>query len=160
MNGKSCPGEQFCTTNEDTGEIAGMHGRLEHRTLENYCHNKEATKSNGLKPGCPLYDTKPENVPVGIIGAIDAAESLRRYKKRGTLPPIDELTAWEYCCFDTAEEASDTIESEEAQKTIDGAGDPAKPNAPTKFGGGKGMTPLGESGKIEEGGAFSNWGKK
>lgn len=143
-----CPGEHECTTDKVLGQIGSIHGQREGRTLENYCHNKVATKSNGLKTGCPLYGTKPENTPPSLYGAIEAAEILRRYKQRGTLPPISELSAWEYCCFDTAEAAADKIEAEVLSEANKGNGNK---NAP------KTATPLGISGEIEEGGAMSGW---
>jgi hypothetical protein len=126
------------------GQIASLYGQREGRTLENYCHDQIATAENKLRPGCPLYSTKPENVPPSLIGAIDAAEMLRRYKLRGVLPPITELTAWEFCAFDTAEEASDEITAEDMKKA-DGTAPAANP------------TPLGVSGEIEKNGAMSGW---
>lgn len=148
LDGKSCPGEKFCTTDETKGEIAGPFGRREGRTLENYCHKEQPTLTNGLKQGCPLYDTKPENTPPGLIGAIEAAETLRRYKQRGCLPSIDEMSAWEFCCFDTAEEASDKVEAEMLKESSTGSG---KNSAVGQ------QTSLGEFGKSKEGGAFKDW---
>jgi hypothetical protein len=149
LDGRSCPGEHKCTT-EGTGEIGGFYGRKNERTLENYCHNQVPTPLNGLKSGCPLYETKPENVPPSLMGAIDAAETLRRYKQRGCLPHIEEMTAWEFCCFDTAEEASEKIESEAIK---DASGDKkGSGNSDTNK-----QTPLGEFGKGKEGGAFKDW---
>jgi hypothetical protein len=114
------------------------------RTLENYCHNKEATPSNGLKQGCPLYDTKPENVPPSLVGAIEAAESLRSYKANDCLPPITELTAWEYACFDIAENASRKIEAEAAKEA-------------TKQSASKQETPLGLAGQESSDSVFKDW---
>ena len=150
MGAKPCPGERECTSNKFTGEIAGRHGQLQGRTLENYCHNTVATANNGLKQGCPLYDTKPENVPDVLVGAIDAAETLRRYKQRGCLPTINELTAWEYCCYDTAEEASDTVEAEEIEGETEGTSS-SSTSAVGK------QTSLGAFGVAKEGGAFKDW---
>lgn len=144
LDGKVCPGEEFCTTDEAHGEIAGVFGRSQGRTLENYCHCEESTKFNGKKQGCPLYPTKPENTPKSLLGAIDTAEVLRRYKQRGTLPTIYELTAWEYCCFDTAEEASEVVQNEKLKE----ASNDSK-NTDTDFG------KIGQG--EEDGGAFSKW---
>lgn len=144
-NGRSCPGEKVCTTDKIVGEIAGTYGTSQNRTLENYCHCELPTKENGLKQGCPFYDTKPENVPVGLTGAIQTAELHRKYKVRGCLPTIDEMTAWEFCCFDTAEEASDVVQNE-ALNESDNSGSVV----------GK-ETSMGEFGKEKEGGVFSNW---
>lgn len=119
-----------------------MVGRVQGRTLENYCHDSLPTAQNGLKAGCPLYHTKPENTPNSLLGAIDAAEILRRYKERGCLPSIDEMSAWEFACFDSAEEASDRVQSEMI-----------KPS--TQQSTSEKQTPMGELGK--GGGAFDNW---
>lgn len=141
LDGKSCPGEEKCLSNKVYGQIGGVHGRVQGRTLENYCHDAEPNKENGLHKGCPLYPTKPESTPPSLYAAIDTAETLRRYKQRGCLPSIHELTAWEFCCFDTAEEASDKIDAEFAP----GADKNSK------------ETPLGISGEEGEDSAFSNW---
>jgi hypothetical protein len=149
LKGHSCPGENVCSTDKFRGEIAGIHGKSQGRTFENYCHKEIPTKENGLKPGCPLFDTKPENTPPSLLGAIEAAETLRRYKTRGSLQPITELSAWEWCCFDTAEEVSDMLESE---ANIEALNDSKDGTSTT----GK-QTAMGELGKGKEGGAFSDW---
>lgn len=152
-NLSGCPGEKTCISDPFKGRIASLEGKREGRTLENYCHNKVATASNGLKQGCPLYDTKPENTPSKLLGAIEAAELLRRYKLRGLLPPITELTAWEYCCFDVAEEAADKIEAEALRESTDSSSS----SSTNKIGGKGTITPLGVSGEIEPEGAMSKW---
>lgn len=145
LEGKSCPGEHRCKTDKLNGEIGGIHGRVQGRTLENYCHNKEATKDNKLQQGCPLYDTKPENVPPSLIGAIEAAEELRELKELGLLPTINELTAWEVCAYRVAERASRKIESEALKESGD-KGSSSKQN-----------TPLGEAGLEGEDSVFKDW---
>lgn len=145
-NGEVCPGEAQCTSDRTKGRIAGLEGRVQKRTLKNYCHNQTANKDNGLFTGCPLYDTKPENTPATLYGAIEAAEILRGYKQRGVLPPITEMTAWEYSCFETAEEASDLIESEQAKK-LQG----------NQSNGGTEESPLGKTGQQGENSVFKDW---
>lgn len=144
LDGKSCPGEHKCTTDLISGEIGGTYGSRQGRTLENYCHGEVASFEKGLKQGCPLFPTKPENTPQSLYGAIEAAETLRRYKHHGILPPVSELSAWEFCCFDTAEEASDEVEAEYLKEASNQGSTPQK-------------TPMGISGQIEEGGAMSGW---
>jgi hypothetical protein len=148
-NGKSCPGEKVCTSDALIGQIAGLHGKTEGRTLQNFCHKELPTKENNLKQGCPFYDTKPENVPESLLGAIETAELLRKYKTRGCLPPIEDLTAWEFCCYDVAEDASDAVQNEAANAD----------SGNTESVVGK-ETPMGEFGKEKIGGAFSHWGKE
>lgn len=142
---RTCPGEYECQNNKVTGEIGGLHGIREKRTLENYCHDKPATKDNKLKAGCPLFATKPENVPPSLIGAIEAAELLRRYKQHGLLPPISELSAWEFCCFDTAESASNEVEAEAMKE--------ATANTTTTGT----DSPMGKMGEVGEDSAMKNW---
>lgn len=101
---------------------------------------------NGLKTGCPLYPTKPENVPKNLMGAISAAETLRTYKTLGVLPPLSELSAWEFTCLTTAEAASSTIEAEALQNATGNQGPAINKSSP-----------MGEVGLVEEGGAFSGW---
>ena len=62
------------------------------------------------------------------------------------MPTIDEISAWEFCCFDTAEEASDTIQNETMSEGTDG-----KESVVGK------QTSMGEFGKVKKGGAFSDW---
>lgn len=124
--------------------IAGVQGRVQKRTLKNFCHDKEPTKENGLHKGCPLYDTKPENTPAYLYPAIEAAEELRELKEIGLLPSIHELSAWEVCCYKVAEMASRVVEAE-AMKEITSKGSDKQ-------------TPFGELGQEQkEGGAFSDW---
>lgn len=75
-----------------------------------------ATAKNGLKSGCPLYDTKPENIPAILSSAIDVAEDLRELKALDMLPSLDDITAWEFCCYRTAERAVRKIEAERQDK--------------------------------------------
>jgi hypothetical protein len=148
LDGKGCKGEFHCTTKED-GEIGSKEGQRQGKTLENYCHNQQATKDNGLKNGCPLYDTKPENTPPSLYSAIDTAETLRNYKKLGVLPTLSELSAWEFACLSIAESASDTVEAESLKETTEGT----KPN---KVGTGT-ETPLGIAGQLGEDSAMAGW---
>lgn len=149
LDGKSCPGEYVCTQTEE-GEIACNLGQREGRTLENYCHNIKASKDNGLKNGCPLYDTKPENTPASLLGAIDTAETLRNYKKLGVLPTLKELTAWEFATLSIAEMASDIVEAETVKEAADST-------SSGKVGTGT-MTPLGVAGIIDpEESAMRDW---
>lgn len=147
LDGKTCPGQGRCTTDRTNGEIAGVHGRVQGRTLENYCHDKEATKENGLKHGCPLYNTKPENVPPSLIGAIEAAEELRELKELGLLPSINELTAWEVACFKAAEHASRKIEAEAIKEM----------NSNSSGNSSDRQTPLGEFGEQSADSVFKDW---
>ena len=66
----------------------------------------------GLKEPCKRYDTKPENVPINLIGAINTAEELRELKELALLPALAKLTAYEFECYRIAEGASRTIEAE------------------------------------------------
>lgn len=102
----------------------------------------------GLLTGCPLYDTKPENTPPSLYAAIDTAEELRELKELGLLPTINELTAWEVCCYRVAEAASRLIEAEEWERLEE---------ENRKKGTGSEDNPKGKLGQTETGGAFSNW---
>lgn len=70
------------------------------------------TKENRLLQGCPLYNTKPENMPATLTTAIHTAEDLRNLKELGLLPSLDDMSAWEFTCLDAAERASRTIQNE------------------------------------------------
>lgn len=140
---RSCPGEHICTSDRKHGQIAGVKGRIDGRSLKNYCHDKEPTPFNGLLAGCPLYATKPENVPPHLFAAIEAAEELRELKELNLLPSINELTAWEVCCYRVAEGASRKIEAEAMQEATNKSGN---------------QTPMGTLGEGEpDGGAFASW---
>ena len=119
LKGKSCPGEAICTSDRKDGEIAGVRGRSQGYTLKNHCHNGFDNEGNpldmisGFREPCPYFDTKPENTPRYLQGAISAAEELKEEKRLGLLKPdLSQLTAFEYVCFRAAEYASDTIEAE------------------------------------------------
>lgn len=121
LDNRSCPGQSFCTTNIK-GEIASPQGKVRHRTLENFCHDKPATVQNGLQQGCPLYPTKPENVRQELIPLIGLAEDLRVYKKRGALLDIEKLGCIEWTAFSAAEDASDVVEAEAMEEATNKGG--------------------------------------
>jgi len=110
LKGDGCPGEHTCTTDTKKGVIAGLQGRTQGWTLENHCH-----KDRG-RGGCPLFDTKPENVPSSLYSAIDTAEDLRELKEINLLPTIEKLTSWEVCCYRVAEAATREVDAEEYAK--------------------------------------------
>jgi hypothetical protein len=117
LDGKSCPGEAVCTSDRKNGQVAGVHGRSQGYTLKNHCHNAEVTPFNGLKEPCPFFDTKPENVPANLLGAIQTAEEFKELKMLGLLEPnLDKITAFEYTCYAAAEYAANTIEAEEIDR--------------------------------------------
>lgn len=132
LEGKCCPGEAVCTSNRKDGEIAGVRGRSQGYTLQNHCHNEEVTPFNGLKEPCPFFDTKPENIPHRIIGAVQTAEEYRELKELGLLKnDLGSLTAFEYECYRTAEAASRLVESEAIKDARSGNGGEEKiGNAP------------------------------
>lgn len=101
-----------CTSDRKEGEIAGVRGRSQGYTLKNHCHNEEVTPFNGLKEPCHFFDTKPENVPENLVGAIQVAEEFKELKMLGLLPRFEKVTAFEYECYRAAEYASATIEAE------------------------------------------------
>jgi hypothetical protein len=72
-------------------------------------------------------------VPTKLIGAIHAAEEYKELKMLGLLPPLSQVTAFEYECYKTAEYAANTIEAEETAKAIKESKDGAKKGV-EKFG--------------------------
>jgi hypothetical protein len=85
-----------------------------------------------LKEPCPFFDTKPENVPDNLVGAIQVAEEFKELKMLGLLPAFEKVTAFEYECFRAAEYASATIEAEAIEEMNDKAKKGAK--KPEKIG--------------------------
>ncbi len=152
LKGKSCPGEAVCTTDRKNGEIAGVRGRSQGYTLKNHCHDKEATPTNGLKENCPFFDTKPENVPQKLLGAIQVAEEFKELKMLGMLPSLETITAFEYVCFRAAEYASNTIEAETIEEMNNSAS--STPGSAEKFGS---STAIPSS--STEDSPFDNWEK-
>ncbi len=138
LGNRTCMGEAVCTTDPVKGMIATPHAKRQGWTLENYCHNKPSNIKEGIIQGCPLFPTKPDNVPQNLLWAIELAEQLRKYKKRGYEEVFNqELTAVEFACFDAAEEAAEEIQSEAMEEVTN-------KNKP------KGVqTPLGTSGEID-----------
>jgi hypothetical protein len=87
-----------------------------------------------LKEPCPYFNTKPENVPVNLLGAIQAAEECKEEKMLGLLKPdLDSLSAFEYTCYKVAEYAANTVDSEETKKAIKASKDGNKSSL-EKFG--------------------------
>lgn len=102
------------------------------------------TPQNRLKEGCPFFDTKPENVPKKLLGAIQTAEEFRENKELGLLEPtLVKITAFEYECYKTAEAASRLIEAEEAEEAM-------------RTGGSSGVEKIGDSPPTVDS-AFGNW---
>lgn len=93
---------------------------MRQRTLENYCHDTQATPQNRLNHGCPLFKTKPDDISQSLSHAIDTAETFRKYKELNLLPTLDIITAYEYACYDAADTAvrktQDDIQREEDKK--------------------------------------------
>jgi hypothetical protein len=110
------------------------------RTLENYCHDKELSVANRVQEKCPLFKTKTERLTETLSHGIGVAEEFRKYKRLGLLPPLDEMTAYEFMCLDTSdsaiEEAQAEIQKEEEKKNKN-----APPPPVPKMGGG-GETPF------------------
>lgn len=129
--GLSCPGEAKCLLGKeskplDTLIIGGAYGQLRKRTLENYCHKEVATAKNGLQQGCPLFDTKSDNMSEALTHSVDTAEQFRNFKELGLLPSLNEISAYEFVCYDTAERAVRKI-NDEQQKAAN-----KKSSAPTQ----------------------------
>lgn len=119
LDGATCPGEEICTTDLRRGIIV----RDASRTLDNYCHGFETKETDTelddlpkkfrrIYPGCKLYATKPENVPLEIAAAVDTAEDLKELNNINLLPTIDQLTAWEVCCYRVAVRAANKVDNE------------------------------------------------
>ena len=144
LDGKSCPGQVFCTSNRKEGEIAGVKGRAQGYTLQNHCHNEEVTPFGHLKEGCRFFDTKPENVPQNLLGAIQTAEEFRELKELNLLPKLHQITGFEFECYRTAENASRVIEAEAMEEASNGTQS-------------KGMEKIGDSPTIDS--AFGAWDK-
>lgn len=87
-----------------------------------------------MEEGCPFFDTKPENVPKNLLGAIETAEEMRVLKRLELLPSLDKMTAYEFECYKAAEFAHDTIEAEEMEKAMEGTNN--NPPQQEKFGSG------------------------
>lgn len=72
-----------------------------------------------MKEKCPYFNTKPENVPTKLVGAIHTAEEFKEQKMLGLLAPdLSKLTAFEYECYKAAEYAANTVQAEETAKAI------------------------------------------
>lgn len=80
--------------------------------MENYCHNQVATAANKLQQGCPLFETKSDNVGEAVAHSIETAEQFRNFKELGLLPSLNEISAYEYTCFDAAERAVRQVNAE------------------------------------------------
>lgn len=72
----------------------------------------------GFKEPCPYFDTKPENVPRNLIGAIQTAEEFKEHKLLQVNINLDKITAFEYECYRIATYASTTVEAEETAEAI------------------------------------------
>ncbi len=99
--------------------IGSKYGRLKKRTLENYCHNEVVTAKtpkcsdgSNKQQGCFLYKTKSDNLGLALNYAIDTAEQFRSFKELGLLPTLDDISAFEFACFESAEKAVRKIENE------------------------------------------------
>ena len=108
--------------------IGSKYGRMKKRTLENYCHNqivtaKTARCSDGSnrQAGCPLYETKPDNLTESLAHSVDTAEQFRNFKELGLLPTLDKISAYEFICFDNAERAVRKINDEISKESTDKA---------------------------------------
>lgn len=103
--------------------IGGRYGRMKKRTLENYCHNMVVTKKNwkcsdgsDRQQGCFLYETKSDNLSEGVAHSIDTAEQFRNFRELGLLPTLDQISAYEFTCLDSAERAVRKINDEISKK--------------------------------------------
>jgi hypothetical protein len=102
--------------------VGGKYGQMKKRTLSNYCHNEIVTIQNAKLPdgsmrlsGCPLYETK-DNMSESLEHSVSTAEQFRNFKELGLLPVLDEITAYEFTCFDAAERAVRKINNEISKK--------------------------------------------
>jgi hypothetical protein len=127
-DGLSCPGEAKCLEFKDndvpTDAVESMtigckYGRMKGRTLENYCHNQVVTIKNSRLPdgsnrlaGCPLYETKSDNLSEALAHSIETAEQFRNFRELNLLPPLTEISVYEFTCFDAAERAVRKVNDE------------------------------------------------
>jgi len=94
------------------------------RTLENYCHNEVITAkskcSDGSRKlqGCPLFGTKSDNIGESLAHSVDTAEQFRNFKELGLLPPLTQISAYEFTCLDAAERAVRRITDEQNKKAM------------------------------------------
>ena len=65
-----------------------------------------------IYPGCPLFPTKPENTPQELMAAVEAAEDLRRFRRRGGVINESDWTVFELACIDAVDEAEDEMQAQ------------------------------------------------